>query len=674
MRPHAPTTDAPGSVPTGRAEPAAMSDPIFLPTAIHPTPEQLAIQTARVRHLLVEANAGAAKTTTLALRIGQALLRGARPDMILALTYTEPAVQALRDQLHRIGVSPDQIAGLRLHTFESFSAAVLAQMEGGPVLTLHTLEQVKPHVLRAIDHALTQPHERHPEALVTGASPVALVEGLLKSFAVLKGRLLIEQLPEDEPMTPALADELGVDYLTLRVRNAYEALRRNPQADRPLFRHAGDASFDLACAILGGLLSFEDSPLQLGLALIVVDEMHDTNRVMFTVLQALLTHNRRAAFVGVGDRDQVIHSQAGAEAGFMHEHFVREIGPPQRLPLTASHRFGPSLARAAGGLARKPYAAFGERDTEIHLLHAESRAVMATRVARLAQDHMAQHDLHSLRILLRRPAQSVMLERALLDLGVDYLSDGFQSFLRRREVLLVRGLHAYCSGDYTGFEDAALRAETLAAMLLFAGAWIDSQEVQQVDAVTAQRRAIQEAVAHPDGMHHFIDGQILRNGSPEALSLMGAAMEVLAGGNLQAFGERFLTALQPRRLAGLVLVRQDDVAEVRDNLDALVQMAMLESDRSLADVFRLLHELDGRRSRMRANRRVSLSSIEASKGLEFDHVVIPTLSRGEFTGEVGGTENRNLLYVAMTRARHRLTLGFDPARPSKFLQDAGLID
>ncbi|UXH78395.1 UvrD-helicase domain-containing protein [Roseateles amylovorans] len=650
-----------------------MSDPIFVPASLHPTPEQLAIQTARVRHLLVEANAGAAKTTTLALRIGQALVRGARPDMILALTYTEPAVQALIDQLRHIGVSPDHIAALRLHTFESFSAWILQQMEGTPVLTLRTQEQVRPYVLRAIDHALTQPLERHPELLATGASPAALVEGLLKSFAVLKGRMLIEQLPEDQPMSPDVADELGVDYLTLRVRNAFESIRRSPQADHPAFRHAGDASYDLACAVLGGLLSYEDSPLQLGLALIVVDEMHDTNRVMFTLLQALLTHNRRAAFVGVGDRDQVIHSQAGAEAGFMREHFVREIGQPERLPLTASHRFGPSLARAAGGLARKPYAAFGHQDTEIQALHAESPAVMATLVARLAQSHMAQHELHSLRILLRRPAQSVLLERSLLALGVDYVSDGFQSFLRRREILLVRGMQAYCSGDYSGFEDPALRADTLAAMLLFAGAWIESDELRQVDAVTAQRQAIQEAVAHPDGMRIFIDGQILRNGDPTALELLGAAMAVLAHGDLQTFGDAFLRALQPRRLAGLVLVRQDDIAEVRDNLEALVQMALLEADRDLPDVFRLLHELDGRRSRMRANRRVSLSSIEASKGLEFDHVVIPYLSRGEFAGEVGATENRNLLYVAMTRARHRLTLGFDPARPSKFLVEAGLV-
>ena len=56
-----------------------MSDPAFQPTHITPSAEQLAIQLLKTRLLLVEANAGAAKTTTLALRIAQALQRGAQP-------------------------------------------------------------------------------------------------------------------------------------------------------------------------------------------------------------------------------------------------------------------------------------------------------------------------------------------------------------------------------------------------------------------------------------------------------------------------------------------------------------------------------------------------------------------------------------------------------------------
>ncbi len=653
---------------------AAMSDPAFVAAAIRPSDEQLLIQTTRARHLLIEANAGAAKTTTLALRIAQALQRGASPERVLALTYTAPAVLALQTQLRLIGVAPAQIAALRLHTFESFSAEVLKTIEGPGVQQLMSQEQVRPYVLRAIERAQSWPDERYPDELAVTAPSEALVEGLLQSFAVLKGGLCLELQAWEGAASPEQAEELACDYFTLRVRGAYEAIRRGGHPDHPAFRHEGDACYDLARALVSeeGLAAGDAAPLDLGLALVVVDEMHDTNRAMFTVLKALLQSNRRAAFVGVGDRDQVIHAQAGAEAGFMREHFEREIGPPLRLPLTASHRFGATLAQAAGALARKPYVAAGARATEVRLLPAESPALQAQLIARLAQEHLAQSEHQELRLLLRRPSQSVLIERELLKLGIGYATQDLRPFLQRREVLLVRGLQAFSVDDYSGFADKAQRAQVLEALMLFSGAWIDSTELRHVDAVTAQRHAIDEAAAPTDGMRDFIANQVLRTASTFALPRLQAAMELLRSGGLRAFSQGFMQALDPAGLARSVLVRREDILQVRDNIAQLVQLVQAE-DTSVADAFQLLHALAQVQWRQRGQPRVSLSSIEAAKGLEFDHVLIPHLSRGEFVGEAGAAENRNLLYVAMTRARRRLTLSFNPQSPSRFLIDAGLL-
>ena len=52
----------------------------FIPAGITPTDEQRNIQGSRHRTSLVIANAGAAKTTTLALRIGEAISRGMAPE------------------------------------------------------------------------------------------------------------------------------------------------------------------------------------------------------------------------------------------------------------------------------------------------------------------------------------------------------------------------------------------------------------------------------------------------------------------------------------------------------------------------------------------------------------------------------------------------------------------
>lgn len=648
-----------------------MSDAPFEPTHITPSDEQLAIQLLRSRLLLVEANAGAAKTTTLALRIAQALQRGAPPATVLALTSTAPAVEALRERLADIGVPKATVQQLRIQTFEAFSVAVLATFEGAKTRTLTSLEQVKPFVVRAIERAQSVPEEPYPDEMMNSAMPGDLVEGLLQSFDVLKGRMVMEHLDPEERLTPELADELGFGYFTMRVWQRYEFTRKGGHPDHPEYRFDGDATYDLARLLTTGEIAASDATLNLSLSLLCVDEMHDVNRAAFTVLKAVLAANPRAAFVGVGDRDQVIHSQTGAEAGFMGEHVKAEIGTPHVLPLTQSRRFSPQLARHLGALARKPYAADESLRTDILLERCETPRLAAEFVARQAQAHHQQKMLTSLRVLLRHPAQSVLIEHELLRIGVPYGSVGFAPYLERPETLLVRGLYAHARHDFAGFEDATQRARLLDALLMFSGAKVDSLELRHLDSTAAQRAAVAEASAQLDSTQAFIDAHVLRSADPAARRRLDAALAILRSNDFDAFEASFLKALDPLKLAARVFVRKEDAAQVADNVTQLHRLAVAE-DTGVNGAFRMLSAMDKTRRGLRASERVVLSSIEAAKGLEFDHVLIPHLNRDEF-GE-RSTENRNLLYVAMTRARRRLTMTFDPARPSRFLQDAALID
>jgi DNA helicase-2/ATP-dependent DNA helicase PcrA len=77
---------------------------------------------------------------------------------------------------------------------------------------------------------------------------------------------------------------------------------------------------------------------------------------------------------------------------------------------------------------------------------------------------------------------------------------------------------------------------------------------------------------------------------------------------------------------------------------------------------------------------LTLATAHATKGLEFDHVVVTGMEAGRFPSAraVGEAENharayeeeRRLAYVAWTRARRSLTLVYDPAVPSPFLLEA----
>jgi DNA helicase-2/ATP-dependent DNA helicase PcrA len=49
---------------------------------------------------------------------------------------------------------------------------------------------------------------------------------------------------------------------------------------------------------------------------------------------------------------------------------------------------------------------------------------------------------------------------------------------------------------------------------------------------------------------------------------------------------------------------------------------------------------------------ISITSVQMSKGLEFDEVIIPNANQQNYQSE----HDRNLLYIACTRAMHKLTL------------------
>lgn len=662
-----------------------MSEPLFTPNGIVPTDEQLAIQLARKRHIVIEANAGAAKTTTLALRLAQALARGAEPERVLALTYTDTAVQALKDALARIGLDVATRRHLRVMTFEAFCTERLRAIEGSPV-PRHTLpEQLRPHVLQAIARVLGNADERFPDEFTIQGDGTASVEGLLAAFMQLKGSLWLQTELDQRTLTPTLAHTLGQDYTTLKVLRAYEHIRRGGHPDHHAFRAEHDATHDLACLLLDEDAPLDDGadtghPLDLGLHLVLVDEMHDTNRAMFTVLRALLARNP-AAFVGVGDRDQVIHAVAGADVRFMGEAFDREVGVATRFALSTTWRFGRTLAQAVSRLAQhKAYATAPGLSTEVEAIAVVGPADRNWHLSRLITERVGldpKAPASAIAILLRHPHQSVEIENHLLDKGIDYRTTGFDSYLSRPEVLFVRGLYACAHGCFEGIERTETRQAVLRALLTFAGAFVDTgeaapdQPIDTAERAQAEAEAFKAVCAQPQLAESFLNHQVLRNGHPAAVRCIERALAVLQHPDPLMVMDGFVAALRPRELASRLLVRQQDIAQVEANITSLIASA--GGFDNTASFFRAMNEREIRRLAMNPQRCVLISSIEAAKGLEFEHVIVPGLDRGEFA--VGGdtVDNRNLLYVAMTRARRRLTLLHDGGRPSAYLQTLGLL-
>ncbi|HET6381358.1 MAG TPA: ATP-dependent helicase [candidate division Zixibacteria bacterium] len=122
--------------------------------------------------------------------------------------------------------------------------------------------------------------------------------------------------------------------------------------------------------------------------------------------------------------------------------------------------------------------------------------------------------------------------------------------------------------------------------------------------------------------------------------------------------------------------------EEHDALDAL--MGWTVGFRRL-DAFLAAHDtaLAKLESLRRPDALVELVTVHAAKGREWETVLILGMEEDRFpnrrslvdAADPGRAleEERRLAYVALTRATRRLILAFDPARPSRFLGEAGLV-
>lgn len=665
---------------------------------IEPSAEQWALLRNPSRRILVQANAGAAKTTTLALRIAAALARQPRPEWILALTYSEPAVQALRQRLVSVGVSPRLARQVPILSFEQYSRLVLARLEGGPVADRPWAEDLQGDMQATLSALHLQRQSGAPALEWLDQCSALDTESLLTAFAPIKGRMLLAHEAPDQRVTPELADELGVDYPVLKLFEAFESWRWPWSEDMPRFRAPQDAVYDLAGKLLA---SSPPEVMARQLRLVLVDEMHDTHRAMFTVLKGVLQANPDALFLGVGDRDQVIHARDGADAAFMGEVFDREVGEAVHAPLSASYRFGGTLAGLMGQVALKPYLSALTTDTGVLRCGWDDEAGWLKLVEGLCASAHAAGELGDLAILVRDPDETVALEHRLLDRGLPCVTPGLTPFLRRRELLFVRALYAYASG-----RRHSIRLEdwpqALDILMRLAQSEVDSEELAKLGPVERRRQAIAAAVeearlaeSHPslrlrscwhalastegqptaahvrdatiecDPILRFIRLQVWRCAAPSRKQRLRAACETLQQHD-PGFMTHFLAHLQAHELVKDTLVLHDDREAFVRTLHALRAPAADAGDpMRFFDRLTAMDTQHGQPGRAGAPRpgAVTLTTIEQAKGLEWPDVILPHADQSRFPDLAHQVASQHLLYVGMTRASRRLLLLGDRRKP-----------
>ncbi|EHK63395.1 UvrD-helicase domain-containing protein [Achromobacter arsenitoxydans] len=616
----------------------------FIPAGFVPTEEQRKIQTSRNRSTLVIANAGAAKTTTLALRIGEALTRGLAPEDILALTFTDEARQVLQTRLKDVGIAHDTARRVHVQTMEGFAQRILANIEDGKPEILPSRREQQDHALAALENvALNNPHYADSLDIRTHNTAVSqFLDNLLR----LKATMTLSVDGGDDPEYAAAS--AGVPLTDYLWAIEYEKLRVDifgQVAARGFF----DASYDLACR----LAADPDIRHQLPhFKLVVCDEMHDVNEASFRILEAFLSIGI-SYFVGVGDKDQVIYSHLGADESFLQHRIASSFPDCASLPLTMTYRHGPHLAYAMEAFKHKPVDSSLALRTEIRepAYAAAPGACGAEVVQAVLQWKRDRKPLDGCAILLRDAHQSIEIENALMNASVQYRTLTMHSYLLREEILFLRGMVAIALDDFHHVASPATREAIVGALATFAQVPLTPQELREAQATLAKE---------PSALKHFFDGQIQRVGSVAARTRIAEAVSHLRGlsADAPALGalEEVCRIMDMENLARRLYINPYDASVVTKSVRGFITTAG-DSGKTLRQFSEWIGAAEAFAGGRPGKNTVLIDCVANVKGKEFDHVILPFMDAEEFPSPLRELEEeRNLFYVAATRTKSRLTM------------------
>jgi DNA helicase-2/ATP-dependent DNA helicase PcrA len=658
-------------------------------------------QRAAVEHgegpLLVVAGAGTGKTRVITERIRHLLETqpGLSGEHILGLTFTNKAAAEMKHRVRRaVG---DRGAAVRLSTFHAFCWSLLSEIHPGLKL------------LDEIDHWILL--RRNMGALGLDifkriAEPGRFLGDFVQFFSRCQDELVppeeydkyVEELRAKFEREKAALDEAARTERELEVARQLEVARVYRISDR-LLR-------DLNRVTYGGLLLRAVTELRENHALleewrarcryILVDEFQDTNIAQIELLWLLA--GRRRNIVAVGDDDQAIYRFRGASFGSFLLFLERFTGGKENQqpiqPLTRNYRSTQRILRVAGHvismneksqqLPKKQLTAQGPAGEKIVIAEFPSAEQEAAWVAdTILQMHRAGHGWGEFAVLYRAHAHRDRLVEVLTAREIPFV-------IRKLSILdttLVRDVIAYLRLITYPADDVA------AARVLAMPAWgLDAADLVRLAerAGKARGKSLWDELTGAQAELPFLrDAQRTAELADWIAGLRRRARQQSAA----EFTDSLITEL------GLVLPADDPSHETLERLKEFARewenKSENESVHDFVEYLSYFREAGGEISleESEARNAVQLMTVHAAKGLEFDHVFVLRLVQGAFPtwarkpvlefppelmkeakpqGDFHVQEERRLFYVAMTRAKKRLTLTTvvkKRSKPSAFLED-----
>ena len=605
--------------------------------------------------VLVLAGAGVGKTRVLTTRIAHLIATGrARPHEILAVTFTNKASREMRE---RVGGLAGLVEGMPwMGTFHSISAKILRihaeLVDLKPNFTiLDTDDQIR--LIKQVLQAANIDEKQWPARALAGR-----IDGW-------KNRGL------DPAHVPA-AD--AATFANGRGAELYGAYQERLKALNAV---------DFGDLLLESLRLFRERPeilqrYQQRLPYILVDEYQDTNVVQYLWLRLLAQARRNLCCVG--DDDQSIYGWRGADVDNILR-FEQDFPGAKVIRLERNYRStGHILAVAAGLIAHNRNrlgktlftdADAGEKPTVSGVWDSQEEARVVGDAIEDAQRRGVSLD--EIAILVRASFQMREFEERFITLGLPYKVIGGPRFYERAEV---RDALAYLRCVAQPDDDLAFERIFNQPRRGLGDSTLNLLHDYGRRAKVSLMRAAQVLIETEElkSRPRQIIRTLLDSFSRWAASVDRVPQEELAQTILEESG--YIDMWKAERTADAA-GRLENLKELTRStsefptLGAFLEHVSLVSDVESADV----------------GPRVSIMTLHAAKGLEFDIVFLPGWEEGLFphqrsldeNGRAGLEEERRLAYVGITRARREAKIYFAANRrirglwqstaPSRFIDE-----
>jgi DNA helicase-2/ATP-dependent DNA helicase PcrA len=599
--------------------------------------------------VLVLAGAGTGKTAALTARLAHLLwTRKAYPSEILSVTFTNRAAREMKERVGRL--VGDAVEGMPwLGTFHAIGAKMLrrhAELVGlHPNFTiLDTDDQLR--LLKQLIQAEDLDEKRWPARQLGG---------------------LIDEW-KNKGLTPKDVDAgEGERYANGRGAQLYAAYQ-----DRLRALNACDFG-DLLLHVLTILKTHREvlADYQRRFRYVMVDEYQDTNSVQYLWLR-LLAQERKNIYC-VGDDDQSIYSWRGAQVENILK-FEKDFPGAKVIRLEQNYRSTPHILAAASGVIANNSGRLGKT---LWTEHNEGEKVKVLGVwdgpeeARRVGDEIeaAQQirgaSLEDVAILVRAQHQTREFEDRFISIGMPYrIVGGFRFYERQeiRDALAYLRVVAQPADDLAferivntpkrGLGDKALAKVHQLARAEQVPLTAAAARILDTDELTPQaRRALGNLVTD------IMRWRGMLNSSPQRGE--GDQLAELTGGGGVPHADLARIILDESGYTAMWQAEKSaDAAGRLENLSELVR-AMEEYETLGAFLEHVSLVMDNEAQADEA--KVTIMTIHAAKGLEFDTVFLVGWEEGLFPSQraldEGGLtsleEERRLAYVAITRARRR---------------------